>query len=423
MLVAIIPEGIDDEIWEFLRILDPAVCVKVDLRAEGERTDEPTFGALILDYPGQRKALLGFFGLLETEPSFLAILRSLVVRRPSDAIPEPDRSVTVPAEAMLPDADMPSAPISDARPATPSESSLSTSSPIEREEVLLGVSAPRTVYPGAAFVARFAAYTHAYRDKILRILETEAPSAHHRLDLDSCRWRRNTRVTVRLVATAARVLNPVQTFYWNGRWNLLRFDVELANEEVSECTVLRFDIAVEGLPMISIRPEIEVRDKTDAVTARKRSLWVERTAPKSAFASYAQGDRREVLGRVRSLQIFTGIDVFLDCLSLRPGEKWKVKLQAEIRDREIFWLFWSRRARNSKWVDWEWRTALAAKTLNGIQPHPLESMELAPPPEELSDFQFGAMYEWYMSELRESWHSHLLRILYQRLVWILSKLW
>jgi TIR domain len=48
--------------------------------------------------------------------------------------------------------------------------------------------------------------------------------------------------------------------------------------------------------------------------------------------------------------------VFLDCLSLRPGEKWKDKLRDEIKGREIFWLFWSRSAMKSEWVKWEWQT-------------------------------------------------------------------
>jgi hypothetical protein len=132
-------------------------------------------------------------------------------------------------------------------------------------------------------------------------------------------------------------------------------------------------------------------------------------APKSAFASYVTSDRREVLSRIRSLQIFTGIDVFLDCLSIRPGEQWKPKLQDEIRNRDIFWLFWSRGAMKSQWVEWEWRTALATKSIARIQPHPLEPSELAPAPKELSDLQFGALYEWYIVHLRQSWLRNFCR--------------
>ncbi len=213
-----------------------------------------------------------------------------------------------------------------------------------RDEVHLGASAPPAVSPSEGFVARFAAYTEAYRSEIHRIVQLEAPSSQSRLDLDTCRWHPGTRVTVRLEATDATVVHPVETFYWNGNWQIVRFDVEVHEQVVTKTLILKFDIAVEGLPILSLRPEIEVLEAGRDGKVTVRSSFVEKAAPRSAFASYAGRDRREVLGRVRSLQIFTGIDVFLDCLSLRPGEEWKPQLRDEIRRRDIFWLFWSRSA-------------------------------------------------------------------------------
>ena len=283
----------------------------------------------------------------------------------------------------------------------------------EREiDVFFGTSTPPVVSPGETFVARFAAYTDSNRNKIIETLTQESKSSQKRMDLDTCRWRRGTKATVRLETNAAKVLNPVQNFVWNGAWQILRFDVSVLDNIVSKTLILRFDVAVEGLSIIALRPEIEVVNDEQPNRGTAKSSFFEKPAPKTAFASYATGDRREVLGRVRSLNIFTGIDVFLDCLSLRPGDEWKSKLRDEISNRDVFWLFWSRRAKESEWVEWEWRTALALKTLNGIQPHPLEPMELAPPPKELSVLQFGAMYEWYISETRESWIACYVRILW-----------
>ena len=273
-------------------------------------------------------------------------------------------------------------------------------SPVLEEEVHLGVSTPRDVCPGEEFVARFAAYTEAYRDEVYRVILQEGPSAHLRLDLERCRWRLGAKVTVRLEARSLELSNPVQTFEWNGTWCVLRFDARVSVNATVNKVILRFDVAVQGFPIAAIRPEIAVSDKDKDDKSAPRSSFVEQTAPKSAFASYAEEDRPDVLSRVRSVQIVTGIDVFLDCLSMRPGEEWKETLIREIRKRDIFWLFWSRSAMASQWVGWEWRTALAEKSLSGIQPHPLEPSELAPPPQELSDLQFGAMYEWYLSHLR-----------------------
>jgi hypothetical protein len=51
------------------------------------------------------------------------------------------------------------------------------------DEVHLGASTPSAVSPGEAFVARFAAYTDATRDKVQAIIRQEAPSSKLSLDL------------------------------------------------------------------------------------------------------------------------------------------------------------------------------------------------------------------------------------------------
>jgi hypothetical protein len=217
-------------------------------------------------------------------------------------------------------------------------------------EVHVGASSPPVVSPGETFVARFAAYTDANRDKVKAVIEQEAPTSQLRLDLDRCRWRRGTKATVRLECGNAMVTNPVQTFSWDASYKMLRFDVTVADYVTSDTLILRFDVAVEGMPIISLRPEIKIikRDQQHKGAAALAS-FVEVRAPKSAFASYVASDRREVLGRIRSLQISKQINVFLDCLSIRPGEQWKPKLRDEIVSRDIFWLFWSREAMKSSW--------------------------------------------------------------------------
>jgi hypothetical protein len=302
-------------------------------------------------------------------------------------------------------------PAPSARPAEETAAAHSPRAAREPDEVHLGTAAPSAVAAGEAFVARFAAYTQACRSEVRRIFQQEAPLARPRLGLERCRWQPGTTVTVRLGADQVEVANPVQSFSWNGTWQVLRFDARVHADAAGGTIILRFDVAVEGLPLLTLRPELSlVRDSPPRPPQSPTS--VEAMAPRTAFASYARGDRREVLGRVRSLQIFTGIDVFLDCLSIRPGEEWKPKLSGEIRQRDVFWLFWSRTARASEWVDWEWRTALRTKSLGAIQPHPLEPVELAPPPDELSALEFGSMYEWYLVALSQSWFSRRLRHLW-----------
>jgi hypothetical protein len=255
------------------------------------------------------------------------------------------------------------------------------------------------VSPGEEFVARFAAYTASYREEVFRVLKAEAPSGKSRRDLEVCRWIPGTKVTVRLHAPELEIKKAKKSFKWNGRRHILRFDSKVLNEVETKTLILRFDVAVQGLAIIELRPEIEVRSQESNRRKMQQASFEERRTPRSAFASYAKKDRKNVLSRVRSVEIATGINVFVDCLSIRPGERWKRVLEKEIRERDIFWLFWSRRAKESQCVEWEWRKALDEKTLDGIQPHPLEPVEVAPPPKELADLQFGSTYESYVSQL------------------------
>ena len=118
----------------------------------------------------------------------------------------------------------------------------------------------------------------------------------------------------------------------------------------------------------------------------------------SAFASYASEDRDDVLGRIQGMQkVLPDLDIFVDVAALRSGDNWRERLEREIQARDVLYLFWSRRARASKWVDLEWRIALGHNGLERISPIPLESPDLAPPPSELADLHFN---DWMLVYLR-----------------------
>jgi hypothetical protein len=159
-----------------------------------------------------------------------------------------------------------------------------------RDEVHLGASVPPVVSAGETFVARFAAYTSANREKITTLIEREAPSAQLRLDLDQCQWRQGTEVSVRLECSNAMVSNPVQNFRWDGCYKILRFDVVASESVSSDTLILKFDVAVEGFPIVALRPEINVKNKDKYQSAPTSVSLFEMKAPRSAFASYVTSD-------------------------------------------------------------------------------------------------------------------------------------
>ena len=78
------------------------------------------------------------------------------------------------------------------------------------------------------------------------------------------------------------------------------------------------------------------------------------------------------------------MDIFFDVESLRSGDDWNKKIRREIDKRDILFLCWSKYARDSEWVDYEWRYALKIKGVESI-----EVPESCPPPDELDGKHFS----------------------------------
>ena len=113
------------------------------------------------------------------------------------------------------------------------------------------------------------------------------------------------------------------------------------------------------------------------------------------FASYASEDRKSVLARIQGMQkVLPELDVFVDVMSLRSGQNWRKRIDGEIAARDGLYLFWSPAAMHSTYVDHEWRTAFRLKGIDGIDPVPLASPSVAPPPAELRDLHF---HEWTLA--------------------------
>ena len=84
-----------------------------------------------------------------------------------------------------------------------------------------------------------------------------------------------------------------------------------------------------------------------------------------------------------------GVDVFLDCLLTPPRRKLETAAGTRNRPKRVVHAVLVCQRERSKWVSWEWRTALKHRGLEGIEPHPLDPVEIASLPEELSDLHFG----------------------------------
>ena len=258
----------------------------------------------------------------------------------------------------------------------------------EPAPVRLGASAPAQAAPGSEFSVRFVAYPPADEAAVARLLTELSARSEHRLNVHECRWQPGTTVTVRAAARRIDIAPAEQTFTWDGRRVLLDFDATVADDAPEGVVVLKLDVAVDGIVVARLRLDLAIARATD--TAQPPVATTTSEPARSAFASYSSKDRERVLDRLAAVRIATGLDVFLDCLALNPGEQWKPRLEREIKGRDLFLLFWSPDSAASPWVEWEWRTALGEKGREAMQIHPLAT-GVKPPPE-LKDLHFGDVY-------------------------------
>lgn len=284
------------------------------------------------------------------------------------------------------------APPSAAEPPTPEmpieEEPASPWAAKEPASVFLGASAPRHARPGDEFTARFVAYVKDLEEEVSKLLKELSPRSRTSLQLHIARWKVGTQVKVRLSGRNLNISPAEQEFFWEGSRNLVEFDVEVPADAVDGITVLKFDVLIDEIIVARLRLDLDI---SSGVTVQERRTTTIEPA-RTAFASYASEDRDRVLDRVSAVSISAGLDVFLDCLALHPGEKWKPRLAEEIIKRDLFLLFWSEHAKESGWVTWEWRTALDEKGSEAMQIHPLQPD--VEPPKELKELHFGDVYMW-----------------------------
>lgn len=104
------------------------------------------------------------------------------------------------------------------------------------------------------------------------------------------------------------------------------------------------------------------------------------------FVSYSHKDKA-IVEQVERATGLLGVQYLRDVNFLRSGEKWNPAILAKIDEANLFQLFWSANARASRYVEQEWRHALAKGRPNFIRPTYWEQPMPEPPPE-LADLEF-----------------------------------
>ena len=192
------------------------------------------------------------------------------------------------------------------------------------------------------------------------------------------------RVRLESADPEVQILGSDEAQIWYG--NYLVFDFSVYLSETYPKRQLMFTATV----LINEVPATRLRFTAECNTLREQKLEVSREDILSAFISYASQDRARVAAIIQGMRkARPDMDVFFDVDSLRSGENWRRALRAEIERRDILFLCWSLAAKESEWVDREWRYALENKGLDCIEPIPIDPPNVCPPPKELASKHFN----------------------------------
>lgn len=262
--------------------------------------------------------------------------------------------------------------------------------PVPLDNVDFSAFAPSMLAPGEAFVVDLWAHLDELRKHVLDLARAARPNRELSIALKGpVKLARDTVLRVRL-SIPDFGLSDEETILWTGRAGNATFRVMTPHDASLGTHLASFTIFIGPLQISRLHFELYVTSSVApgaSSTVRKISS---QSRVKRAFASYASEDREEVLARVQGItKALPDLELFLDVLALRSGEKWEERIREEISTRDVFYLFWSLAASRSRWVDWEWRTALVVRGRDYIDPVPLQPASIAPPPVELADLHFN----------------------------------
>ena len=170
----------------------------------------------------------------------------------------------------------------------------------------------------------------------------------------------------------------VKNYHWNGAPTNVDFIVKCQASH-------REDHVIETVKLYSDGMQI---GEVVYTIGFEQGSWVsaETKFVRTAFASYSREDAQDMVARLQGIEkAIPSISIWWDVERFRSGDDWEKRLAAEVPTKDIFYLFWSKNAAKSKWVDMEWRFALQSRGLAYIDPIPLDR---TPPPKELESLQF-----------------------------------
>jgi hypothetical protein len=231
--------------------------------------------------------------------------------------------------------------------------------------------------------------------------EFDSDSARRGLRSLETEIRRGSRLMFHLSAPGLEISDPVQSLVWRGAPASVQFEAIVPVNVRPGAVIGTLTVSQDFVPVGHIKFRVTILARDQLCLPEAAAPTGEARAYRKAFISYASPDRAEVLKRVQMLaRLRNGF--FQDALALEPGARWERELHRYIDESDLFLLFWSHAARESRQVMEEVRYALRRK--NGdemaapeILPVIIEGPPPASPPPELAHLRFNDYFLYFIA--------------------------
>lgn len=251
------------------------------------------------------------------------------------------------------------------------------------DKVQFSAVAPKTFVKGDYSVIEILMYEETFRHVVQEAIDNvDDPVKETKSGFLTA--EREAKITVMISSPDFEIEDNTESQIWKGGYLNFSFAVEVP-EQYKKRQIL-FVASVYINDIIATRLKFVAKCKS----LIEQKIEVTREDVLSAFVSYASQDRNRVAMIIQGVKkARPDMDIFFDVDSLRSGDDWEEALWREIDKRDVLFLCWSKYARDSKWVDAEWRYAFKNKGPDSIEPVPIDPPGSCPPPDELSRKHFN----------------------------------
>lgn len=273
--------------------------------------------------------------------------------------------------------------------------------PVE-DEVQCTLYAPAEAKAGNDFLVQVFAHLEEQAEGLAEIagMTDESIKKQAVKNLDKI-IERGSVLTFQLSMSGVEIDDPIQNYKWNGKVIEIPFIVSVPKEQEPIIKFGKVIVSENNVPVGRLTFKINIVGNIQTLKAEEKSLSQEGFKRyQQAFISYASENRPDVLERVQMLEA-ARIEYFQDVLSLDPGERWEKSLYKYIDRSDVVFLFWSKAASESQWVEKEVLYALERQQGQDnappdIIPIIIEGPPPVKPPASLSFLHFNDKFIYFI---------------------------